>query len=100
MMEGSETSRSLASETLGIRSKIPPTCQIMFFSATYTGNIFAITIFLWCVYDYLRTIYYVDTMIKKIETFVPRAAKFRLKSDEELMMKKIFKVVIDVSKAG
>ena len=32
--------------------------------------------------------------------WVPRAVTFKLESDEELMMTKIFKVVLDVSKAG
>ena len=77
MVANTEHARSLGAETLLIRAELPPTCQIMFFSATYSDEVFA-----------------------KARSLVPKAAVFKLASDEELMMEKIFKVVLDVSKAG
>jgi len=77
MVQETEAARSLGSETLFIRGELPPACQVMFFSATYSAEMF-----------------------DRARTWVPRAVTFKLASDEELMMEKIFKVALDVRPAG
>ena len=77
MVQETEAARLLGSETMLVRGELPPSCQIMFFSATYT-----------------------DAMFDRARTWVPRAVTFKLASNEELMMVKIFKVVLDVRALG
>lgn len=77
MVSDTEKGRDLGSDANIIRAELPPTCQLMFFSATYKPEIF-----------------------QKAREMVPRAVTFKLASDDDLMMEKIFKVVIDVSTGG
>lgn len=72
MIGDTEQGRSMGSESIAIRAQLPPACQIMLFSATFPPDIMATA-----------------------NRIVPKPVTFRLASDEELMMEKIFKVTID-----
>lgn len=62
----------MGADSISIRAQLPPTAQIMLFSATFPPDVMATA-----------------------NRIVPKPVTFRLASDEELMMEKIFKVTID-----
>lgn len=68
--------RALGADTLEVKKKLNPDCQILFFSATYSENILSFA--------------------RKI---VPRAYVVKPKSTEELVLDVIFQVRMDVSKS-
>eukprot|EP00601_Ochromonadales_sp_CCMP2298_P013938 CAMPEP_0173235146 /NCGR_PEP_ID=MMETSP1142-20121109/10667_1 /TAXON_ID=483371 /ORGANISM="non described non described, Strain CCMP2298" /LENGTH=563 /DNA_ID=CAMNT_0014165361 /DNA_START=31 /DNA_END=1722 /DNA_ORIENTATION=- len=67
--------RSLGADTIAIRKKLPNTCQILFFSATYGSEIIALA-----------------------RQLVPRAFLVTPRSTEELVLDVIFQVRMDVTK--
>lgn len=77
IIANTEVGRSMAKDTNDIMGHLPASCQLMFFSATYTPEIF-----------------------EKAREMVPKAVTFKLASDDELMMEKIYKVALDVRGMG
>ena len=77
MVAKSQTAKTMGADTIAIKKTLPPTAQILFFSATYTQDIIAFS-----------------------ERIISKAHLVTLSSDEDLILEVVFQVCMNVGSSA